>query len=179
MFPDLSKRDHSLYEVVFRPRDRPPGVMLEDLCLANEGVIAAVPRRAGVYVFFTPRLVWPRMTGSSPILNIGRTDHLARMFARLNNKAWITNREIPRSVADVMEMNIEGRPEALVMSHLWHLYRDRVALALAWYPCPKKESGDLMRTLLAMYLAEHRELPPANMGEEIYHACSQTAAWVS
>lgn len=167
---DHAHFEHELYDVVFQPlsRSRNRHVQLEGICLYQECSVINPPKKSGAFVLMTPSRVWPRMRGGSPVLHIGSTRHLARQIEIFNNKAWITNREIPRTVAEIMEMQVEGRLEAFLMSHLWLLHLERIPVAMVWYPLPFPEAPEYVWTLINGYMREHGEVPPVTLIDKTY-----------
>lgn len=114
----------------------------------------SLPSECVIYIFIFDKPV-NRLEGSSPILKIGETTNFKKRMARYFN------------VRDIKE--IEDKPKRQTAYRLRKFIdsKETNQIKLYYKSAAKKTKSDLRneeKRLLKLYLSEHLETPPLNMG---------------
>lgn len=113
-----------------------------------------LPAKGAIYVFLYTKDI-DRLEGSSPILKIGETTNLKKRMARYLNVHNISD--------------IEHKPKRQTAYRLRKFIDSKQTSQIKLYykGVTKKAKSDLQneeKRLLKLYLSEHLETPPLNMG---------------
>ena len=114
----------------------------------------SLPAEEAIYIFLYTKNI-DRLEGSSPILKIGETTNFKKRMARYFN------------VRDIKE--IEDKPKRQTAYRLRKFIdsKETNQIKLYYKSARKKTKSDLRneeKRLLKLYLSEHLETPPLNMG---------------
>lgn len=113
-----------------------------------------LPAKGAIYVFLYIKNI-DRLQGSSPILKIGETTNFKKRMARYFN------------VKDIQQIKDKPKRQTAYRLRKFIDSKDTSQIKLYYKTATKKTKTELRneeKRLLKLYLSEHLETPPLNMG---------------
>ena len=114
----------------------------------------SLPAEEAIYIFLYAKNI-DRLEGSSPILKIGETTNFKKRMARYFN------------VRDIKEIEDKPKRQTAYRFRKFIDSKETNQIKLYYKSARKKTKSDLRneeKRLLKLYLSEHLETPPLNMG---------------